>query len=270
MPKEYIVSSPLAPLLLEPEPRSELVDEAIYGMKLEILQTQNQWCFVEMEYRYKGWMYRSDISEESPSDWISKRNAYVQSPFAEIMPEATYRGRPLLNIPRGSCLILLDEDCQSEGWCKVKLHDGRQGYCRTEWIRPHSALPHKSDHNALRRAITADALSYMGTHYKWGGKSPAGIDCSGLTFMAHWLNGIAIYRDAVIESDYLVQEIGEERAKLGDLLYFPGHIALYLGGGQYVHSTGSQGGVVINSLNKTSERFHESLYKDLYAWGSIF
>ncbi|WP_430885543.1 NlpC/P60 family protein [Fusibacter sp. JL216-2] len=270
MSKNYIVISPFADLLLKPSQTSELADQALYGMKLNIVERQDDWCLVEMEYKYKGWMHRSDISKKSPTDWMDKCNAYVQSPFAEIMPEASYRGRPLLNIPKGSRLFLMEDDCDIQGWCKVQLHDGRQGHCRSEWIRPYKSLPNPKDESALRQRLVSDALSYMGTHYKWGGKSPAGIDCSGLTFMAYWINGISIYRDAVIQPDYLVHEISEATAKPGDLLYFPGHIALYLGKGQYVHSTGSQGGVVQNSLIEGSNNFHESLRKDLYAWGSIF
>lgn len=270
MAKDYIVSVPQAPLLLKADPSSQLADEALYGMKLNIIKRQGDWCLVDMEYKYKGWIHQSSISDQDVREWLSKRNAFVQSPFAEVMPESTYKGRPLINLPRGSSLVLLEDACQTEGWCKVELQSGQEGYCRTEWIRPHKTLPDPKDEEALRKAVLADALSYMGTHYKWGGKSPAGIDCSGLTFMAYYMNGVTIYRDAVIKPGYLVHEIEESTAKPGDLLFFPGHIALYLGDGRYVHSTGSQGGVVINSLNSSAEDFHESLRKDLYAWGSIF
>ena len=49
---------------------------------------------------------------------------------------------------------------------------------------------------------------------------------------------------------------------MGDLLYFPGHIAMYIGDGKYIHSTGKagSGGVVINSLNPVSYT-HLDVYK---------
>ena len=63
-----------------------------------------------------------------------------------------------------------------------------------------------------------------------------------------------------------------EQAKRGDALYFPGHIALYLGEGRYIHSTGAarSGGVVLNSLDPADPLYREDLVKSLYAVGSLF
>ena len=60
--------------------------------------------------------------------------------------------------------------------------------------------------------------------------------------------------------------------KRGDALYFPGHIALYLGEGRYIHSTGAyaRGGVVINSLDPADPLYREDLVRSLYAVGSVF
>ena len=48
-----------------------------------------------------------------------------------------------------------------------------------------------------------------------------------------------------------MHEVAFENKKPGDALFFPGHVALYLGEGRYIHSTGAavSGGVVINSLS---------------------
>ena len=53
---------------------------------------------------------------------------------------------------------------------------------------------------------------------------------------------------------------------------FPGHVALYLGEGRYIHSTGAaaSGGVVINSLEPSDPLYREDLVKCLYAVGSVF
>jgi cell wall-associated NlpC family hydrolase len=112
----------------------------------------------------------------------------------------------------------------------------------------------------------------MGTQYRWGGKSTLGIDCSGLCQMAYMLNGIIIYRDAKIMEGFPIHEIPFEEVKPCDLLFFPGHVAMYMGNGKYVHSTGKNGsdGVVINSFNPKDSDFREDLYQSLKAVGSIF
>jgi len=267
---DYIINTSKAPLLLKPEFTSELADEALYGMTLKVIKSENIWSYIQMEYGYEGWILTENIARGSDTDWINTRNALIQSPFAELMPQNKYRGFPLKTLPRGAVVKALSENPDSEGWIQIELHDKTIGFCRKEWIRPFSAFPENTNQEAVRNAVTSDAITYMGTHYKWGGKSPSGIDCSGLTFMSYWMNGITIYRDAVIKPGYLITEIDTAERKPGDLLYFPGHIALYLGENIYVHSTGSSGGVVQNSLDPHSKLYREDLHKDLYAWGSIF
>jgi cell wall-associated NlpC family hydrolase len=58
----------------------------------------------------------------------------------------------------------------------------------------------------------------------------------------------------------------------GDLMYFPGHIAMYLGDGAYIQSTAKVGnsGVVINSLDPASPYYRADLAESWYASGSIF
>ena len=57
---------------------------------------------------------------------------------------------------------------------------------------------------------------------------------------------------------------------VADLLYFPGHVALYLGEGRYVHATALSGRVVINSLDPSARDYRESLAQELLAVGSWF
>ena len=101
------------------------------------------------------------------------------------------------------------------------------------------------DEEKFRENVVKTAKLYLGTQYRWAGKTPQGIDCSGLCSMAYMLNGVYIYRDASIEEQYPVKEIvsAEEwsedpmkalsKLKPGDLIYFKGHIATV----SYTHLT---------------------------------
>ena len=63
-----------------------------------------------------------------------------------------------------------------------------------------------------------------------------------------------------------------EAMKPGDLMYFPGHVAMYLGEGKYIHSTGKAGsdGVVVNSLDPEAPDFRADLKEKLTGVGSYF
>jgi hypothetical protein len=158
------------------------------------------------------------------------------------------------------------------GWVKVRLADGREGYTREKYIGPYYAEPFTEKRELFRDRLVETAKSYLGTQYRWGGKTPLGIDCSGLTGMCYLLCGVKIYRNAAIKEGYPVKQIPFEEKKPGDLLYFPGHIAMYMGDDRYIHSTGKNGsdGVVINSLNPEHEDFRKDLLDSLQCVGSIF
>lgn len=178
-----------------------------------------------------------------------------------------------------------------DGWQKIQTAEGVCGYVPAvsllfsdkNFFPAHAAYGASLSHSAgkirtgsscsqLRQDVLNYAKSYLGVQYRWGGKTHAGIDCSGLTFMSYYMCGIIIYRDAVIMEGYPVRKISLSRIQPADLLYFPGHVALYLGKGDYIHSTGnlSAFGCTINSLNPYSPVYRKDLAETITAVGSVF
>lgn len=213
----------------------------------------------------------------------------------------------LLELEKGAVLRRLPENEPTPGWTKVALVDGQMGYVRSGWLsvvcynmgavftqKPgrrfdqamaeaegctpeqlvQKALDrwHGGSEEKFRQAVMEAAKTYLGTEYRWGGKSGRGVDCSGLVSSAYAQCGVLIYRDAKLVEGWPMHAIPFEEKKPGDALYFPGHIALYLGDGLYIHSTGAaaSGGVVYNSLDPAHPLYREDLVQSLYAVGSIF
>ena len=191
--------------------------------------------------------------------------------YADVLSMPKFQGHHRISLTRGALLSVI-AGADENGWVKVGLCDGREGYIKEKFLGEYITTWNPCDEEWIRYQVVNTALSYLGTQYRWGGKSSLGIDCSGLCSVAYMLSGVIIYRDAKIMKGFPMHEIAYENMKPGDLLFFPGHVAMYMGNDKYVHSTGKNGsdGVVINSLNPNDEDYREDLAKSIKAVGSIF
>lgn len=294
MSGEGIVNTALLPVYAERDILQIRTDELLYGMKVKIQDTKEKDRYrIETDYQYTGLVSSRGIvcEERKVSAWNKGRLLVVEHRCCDVLAQPMVKSRLLLTLYRGSLLLNLGAAAEP-GWRCVRLADGTEAYVRQEQVRafvsPYGGTGMREDdkgldvdtdryadrtekENSLREALVNTAYSYLGTPYRWGGKSTLGIDCSGFTFMVYALNGIYIHRDSAWLPQSPVRRIADCEKKPGDLLYFPGHIALYLGNGEYIHSTAKDGaGVTINSLKKGCIGYRADLeHSYLYA-GTVF
>ena len=102
--------------------------------------------------------------------------------------------------------------------------------------------------SGLGEQIVQYAVSFVGVlRYIWGGTSlVTGADCSGFTQAIYAHFGISIPRTAEEQAVAGRAVTGLEQAQAGDLIYYSGHIAIYMGNGQIVHAANSRDGVKIS------------------------
>ncbi|WP_225733208.1 C40 family peptidase [Pseudoclavibacter sp. CFCC 13796] len=79
------------------------------------------------------------------------------------------------------------------------------------------------------------ATAYLGTPYVWGGAAPGGFDCSGLVQYVYAQLGIRLPRVDTAQRAAGV-EVSALDARPGDLVWKPGHIGIYIGGGRMIHA----------------------------------
>lgn len=260
MTKEYFVSTPSAFLYLLDNKKCEVSDELIYGTKVFLQQkSADGLALIKTDYGYSGWIESDKIK---PKENLNNSQKFIiTSSFCDFYEYPEYRFSPLLTLVRGSIIDAVEAECPVEKFIQLEF-ENKTFFAPRKCIRKSHEMYESDCQDKKRAQIIKTAFSYLGTPYRWGGKTPLGIDCSGLCFMSYSICGLSLYRDAVFDRRY-VKKINFDKLKPADLIYYNGHIVMYTGLGEYIHSSATLGGVKTGSFDKNSPDYYPVLSRDI-------
>ncbi len=120
----------------------------------------------------------------------------------------------------------------------------------------------ETDHGAV-------ALRFLGTPYLWGGRSSIGLDCSALVQLALARCGTAAPRDSDMQADSVGAPVsfdGDEAAlRRGDLVFWPGHVGVWLAPDQFVHANATHMMTVAEPFADAARRIREATRDEVTA-----
>ena len=101
------------------------------------------------------------------------------------------------------------------------------------------------------QSIVDYAMQWVGQcNYVWGGTNltpGGGVDCSGFTMNVYAAFGISLPHYSGAQINY-GQAVSYEQLQPGDLICFPGHVGIYIGGGMMVHAASAERGIVVDNV----------------------
>lgn len=260
-----IVNLSVANLRVAPRNQAELASQVLLGTHVDLLQQRNGYYRVRTPEGYIAWVSASSITPKSEADskqWKAAKKLIFTTDFGHSYTAPDEQSLRVSDLVMGDILIAAGS---SNGFKRVHYPDGRIAYIKNELVSPFDEWIRTRRPTA--ESILAVAKTMMGIPYLWGGTSIKGVDCSGFTKTAYYMNGIIIPRDAsqqvlagqaidILSADTLDTQKALRNLRPADLLFFASgenresdaritHVALYLGNGEFIHSAGT---VRINSM----------------------
>ena len=233
-----------------------IVTQCLLGENVRVLQEKGDWLRIICNDGYTGWINRCQVelmSKDEMEHWENNEFYSFRGIFGDIKENPSKAALSLRRISAGCRLPKIKGE---EEYVKVKLPGNVEG-----WIKDECAFLYK-DGDSIRERIVKTSRVFLGIPYIWGGKTPAGFDCSGFVQTVFRLNGILLPRDSDMQYAYAGGISGN--VKKGDLLFFGKssvtHVGIYLGRDKFIHS---QGYVKINSLSK-KDRFYNRKLKECF------
>jgi uncharacterized protein YgiM (DUF1202 family) len=231
--------------------KSEMVTQLLFGETVEILDTKSSWSRIRCTWdNYIGWVDSKQIKALPASDVESYKNKYAYS--LELIQAAVGDGY-YLPITIGATLPEFDG-----------MHFRLNGSSFTFSGQAISPL----DTQLSTALILKIARRYLYAPYLWGGRSPMGIDCSGLSQIVFKMAGVAIPRDASEQVHIGHMVDFNEQAQAGDLAFFENkkgnisHVGILLSKNEIIHASGQVRVDKIDHFgifNETTEKYTHKL-----------
>lgn len=221
-----IVNQSLAAVRREPSETSEMINQLLFGETFTIIETYSSWLRVISTLdSYEGWIdnkLTSTISEELLSkhkDALTPNTLFTAKKIGSKHPIRLCPGSSIYGYENGEFVV------------------GNSTYECVE-------NPFSETKDNLNDEIVRLAKQFINSPYLWGGRSPYGIDCSGLTQIIYKIIGLQIPRDAGQQV-----KIGEtvnfiNMVQPGDLAFFDNneeiitHVGIIIDNSKILHSSG--------------------------------
>ena len=210
-PDQIVCALSCAPTRNRPDHRAEMTSQFLFGETACVLDaSQAFWKVRANSDGYAGWIDARQFEELQQTN-VSQPPMIVDDFYGELP-----LGNEVHRLPMGAVI-------------HEYLQDSFHGALRV--VAPPTSVGEMLDY----------ARRYLTTPYLWGGRSPWGIDCSGLVQMVFRAFGVALPRDSS-EQIHHGQPVSDfAHAQPGDLAFFEGsgdHVGLILGEGEILHASG--------------------------------
>jgi hypothetical protein len=218
----------------EPAHKSQLVSQLLFGDAYEVIETVENWLKIKtLDCGYEGYIDKklwNEMHEEDVAEYQSLKKYIVTDYLIFIKEFETNVTFPVFigssfPYPQDNMLIL------GNAIFVVELPEER-------------IFPKHPNLSEQQSALLHFASGYLRAPYLWGGRTPAGIDCSALVQLAFKSVNILLPRDASQQVNYGEQIDFATEWQVGDIAFFDNeegeitHVGIICGKDKILHASG--------------------------------
>jgi len=224
---------PAAGIHRAPDAGAEQVDQLLFGETFEAIEEEGGWLWGQARRDgYVGFVAAAALAPQppEPTHRIAALRTYA---FAEPSIKSRASGHYSMN-----------------SLVAVEAMDGRLAkVAGAGWM----AAEHLAPIGVFESDWAAVAERFLGAPYLWGGRESLGLDCSGLVQAALFACSLACPRDTDQQAG-LGREIAGADFGRGDLVFWPGHVAIGLDAERIVHANAHHMAVAVEPLETAIAR----------------
>jgi hypothetical protein len=214
----------IVPMRNEAADQAEMVNQILFGEHFKVLEIRKKWSRIRLAHdSYEGWICNKQWVEISEEDYkqLDKDVSTITTDILDIITKDHHQAiaiGSILPFYKSGHALIKNELYQFDGLTTP-------GFVNKE-------------------KLIENALIYLNAPYLWGGRSPLGIDCSGLTQMLYRLQGIDLPRDAYQQAKVGTTLSFIEESDPGDLAFFDNeegkvtHVGMILEDNHIIHASG--------------------------------
>ena len=237
--ERYQVIDAQAPVRRAPAPDAPLETEALMGETVTIYETTEEgfaWGQIESD-GHVGWLPANSLRPPGPAP-----THRVSALRTFIFPGPSIKLAPLAAPSFGARLAIVREQD------RFAVSDSG-GFVPANHLVPLQSF---------EKDFVAVAERFRGVPYLWGGKTSLGLDCSGLLQIALQACGISAPRDTDLQEEALGTAVAPDAAfvdlRRGDLLFWPGHVAIARDRATLVHANAFHMMVAVEPVAEATAR----------------
>jgi cell wall-associated NlpC family hydrolase len=228
------VVAPHAPLRRSPSHDAPLDTEVLKGERVTVYETTEEgWAWGRLvDDGYVGWLPAEALRAPGPAPTHK-----VAVPRTIVFPGPSIKLPPVETLSFG-CRVTV---ARVEGSLAVTTAN----YVPARHLAPLGA--HEPDPVAV-------AERFLHAPYLWGGKTSLGLDCSALVQLSLTACGIPCPRDSDMQERAVGAAVARENLRRGDLVFWPGHVAILRDGATLIHANAFHMAVAIEPIGDAIAR----------------